>query len=113
MQILLTTMLTGGFYIKKIPSWLTWIKYISFIYYGYNLLMKIEFQGRDLVDCGALGVGSGMEEEECKKVESLQDALSLAMDVEDSVWSDVLALMLMFVVVRFALYYVLKRKTSA
>ncbi|EIE22543.1 hypothetical protein COCSUDRAFT_16269, partial [Coccomyxa subellipsoidea C-169] len=41
--IMLTMMLVGGFYVTTIPVWIAWLKYLSFIYYGYNLLLKIEY----------------------------------------------------------------------
>ena len=30
----------GGFYISNIPVWISWLKYASFIFYSYNLLLK-------------------------------------------------------------------------
>ncbi|GMH34285.1 hypothetical protein BSKO_02119 [Bryopsis sp. KO-2023] len=116
--MMLTMMLTGGFYIRKIPGWLKWLKYCSFIFYGYNLLMKVEFSGRSFEDCGGLGVdaidvdpsGDGT----CIPVTtSLKEALSLAVDVDQSVLVDVLALLGALFVLRVALYEVLKRKTRS
>lgn len=43
---MLTIMLVGGFYVRQIPIWISWLKYLSFIYWGWNLLLKIEFSGR-------------------------------------------------------------------
>lgn len=37
---------SSGFYVAGIPVWISWIKYISFIFYGFNLLQKIEFGQR-------------------------------------------------------------------
>ena len=31
---------------KGIPVWVSWIKYVSIIYWGWNLLLKIEFSNR-------------------------------------------------------------------
>jgi len=42
----------GGFYLANIPAWIAWLKYLSFVYFGYNLLLKAEFRGRTLWDCG-------------------------------------------------------------
>lgn len=44
----------GGFYVTTIPVWIAWLKYLSFIYYGYNLLLKIEYVDRTLYDCSGL-----------------------------------------------------------
>jgi hypothetical protein len=44
-------MQVGGFYVTTIPIWIAWLKYLSFVYYGYNLLLKIEYAGLTLWDC--------------------------------------------------------------
>ena len=31
---------------KGIPVWVSWIKYVSIIYWSWNLLLKIEFSNR-------------------------------------------------------------------
>lgn len=41
----------GGFYVNLIPVWIAWAKYVSFLYYGYNLLLKVEYSGRTFYDC--------------------------------------------------------------
>ena len=38
------TLVLGGFYTQKIPSWLTWAKYLSPISYSYNILTRVEFE---------------------------------------------------------------------
>ncbi|PKC04410.1 hypothetical protein RhiirA5_422285 [Rhizophagus irregularis] len=35
--------LLGGFYVKQLPTGLTWLKYLSFLKYSYSLLMQIQF----------------------------------------------------------------------
>ena len=30
----------AGFFVQDIPNWIGWLKYLSFIYYGYNTLLK-------------------------------------------------------------------------
>ncbi len=30
---MLTFVLVGGFYVKEVPGWIGWIKYLSFIYW--------------------------------------------------------------------------------
>eukprot|EP00198_Chlamydomonas_reinhardtii_P001397 XP_001690733.1 predicted protein [Chlamydomonas reinhardtii] len=37
---MLSTMLVGGYYVRGIPVWISWLKYVSFIYWGWNLLLK-------------------------------------------------------------------------
>ena len=41
----------GGFYVTTIPIWIAWLKYLSFVYYAYDLLLKIEYAGRTMYDC--------------------------------------------------------------
>ena len=31
----------GSFFVANIPAWIAWLKYVSFVYYGYNLLLKV------------------------------------------------------------------------
>ena len=31
----------AGFFVQDIPDWIGWLKYVSFIYYGYNTLLKV------------------------------------------------------------------------
>jgi hypothetical protein len=38
-------LLAGGFYVRNIPVWISWMKYLSFIYWAWNLTLKIEFGG--------------------------------------------------------------------
>lgn len=42
--VILTFLLVGGYYVRSIPIWIGWIRYISFIYWGFNLLLKIQFR---------------------------------------------------------------------
>ncbi len=34
----------AGFFVQSIPDWIGWLKYLSFIYYGYNTLLKVRLQ---------------------------------------------------------------------
>ncbi|KAL3156013.1 hypothetical protein ABBQ32_013001 [Trebouxia sp. C0010 RCD-2024] len=36
----LTMILVAGFFVQDIPDWIGWLKYLSFVYYGYNTLLK-------------------------------------------------------------------------
>lgn len=52
---MLVFVLTGGFYVHKVPACMAWIKYTSFTYYCYRLLINIQYgDGRaawSLLDC--------------------------------------------------------------
>mmetsp|Transcript_14464 Transcript_14464/g.41162 ORF Transcript_14464/g.41162 Transcript_14464/m.41162 type:complete len:91 (-) Transcript_14464:74-346(-) len=39
-------MLTGGFFVKDIPVWLSWISYLSYIQYAWDALINIHLKGR-------------------------------------------------------------------
>jgi hypothetical protein len=41
--IMLSTVLTGGFYFDKTPSWLGWTKKVSFVNHAYSMLLKIQY----------------------------------------------------------------------
>lgn len=43
---MLTMVLTGGFFVTSMPVWISWFKYLSFIFYGFGLLLHIEFKDR-------------------------------------------------------------------
>ena len=34
-----------------IPVWIGWIRYISFIYYGFGMLLHHEYHGRTIYSC--------------------------------------------------------------
>ncbi|KAI4378514.1 hypothetical protein MLD38_015982 [Melastoma candidum] len=40
--IVMTFMLSGGFFIKRVPVFVSWIRYVSFNYHTYKLLLKIQ-----------------------------------------------------------------------
>ncbi|GAB2290006.1 ABC transporter G member 22, partial [Dionaea muscipula] len=39
----MTFMLSGGFFIKNVPRFMSWVRYVSFNYHTYILLSKIQF----------------------------------------------------------------------
>jgi uncharacterized protein involved in cysteine biosynthesis len=46
--VMLTFVLTGGYFVQAIPVWISWLKYLSFIFYGFGLLLHIEYNGRTI-----------------------------------------------------------------
>lgn len=40
----MTFMLAGGFFVKKVPIFVSWIRYLSFNYHTYKLLLKIQYE---------------------------------------------------------------------
>ncbi|XP_043692959.1 ABC transporter G family member 22-like [Telopea speciosissima] len=39
----MTFMLAGGFFVKRVPDFVSWIRYISFNYHTYRLLLKVQY----------------------------------------------------------------------
>ena len=42
-------MLTAGFLISDMPSWIEWVKYLSFIRYSYQICLAVQFSGKTYV----------------------------------------------------------------
>ncbi|UZO17949.1 uncharacterized protein OCT59_009278 [Rhizophagus irregularis] len=40
---MLVSMLAGGFYVRHLPTGLTWLKYFSYVRYSYSLLLQTQF----------------------------------------------------------------------
>ncbi|TKY47059.1 ABC transporter G family member 26 [Spatholobus suberectus] len=67
--ILMLFLLTGGYYVQShlgktltpisivqhIPKFMRWLKYLSFMYYGFRLLLKVQYSGDQLYDCESKG----------------------------------------------------------
>ncbi|KAG1363227.1 putative ABC transporter G family member 22 [Cocos nucifera] len=41
--IIMTFMLARGFFVQKVPSFMSWIRYLSFNHHAYRLLLKIQY----------------------------------------------------------------------
>ncbi|KAK2440902.1 ABC transporter G family member [Trifolium repens] len=53
--VLMLFLLTGGYYVQHIPKFMQWLKYLSFMYYGFRLLLKVQYSGDELYDCESRG----------------------------------------------------------
>ncbi|KAH7568028.1 hypothetical protein JRO89_XS07G0218100 [Xanthoceras sorbifolium] len=94
--IVMTFMLSGGFFIKEVPLFMSWVRYMSFNHHSYRLLMKIQY------NCS----GSGPESGYCES--PLMRELRL-----DEGGREVGALMAMIIGYRLLAYIFLRRmKTS-
>ncbi|QDZ19373.1 G-family ABC transporter [Chloropicon primus] len=49
--LMLTIMLTGGFFVRTTPAWMSWAKYLSYIMYGWSAMVKLHLRGA-LAKCG-------------------------------------------------------------
>ncbi|GBF97037.1 ABC transporter G family member [Raphidocelis subcapitata] len=118
--IMLTFLLVGGYYARNIPVWIGWLRYLSFLFWGFNILTKIQFRRYDYYDCGTtVGAGStrGVSSAElaatpgCTRVEDLQRTLGLPAPPQQPAWPDALVLIAMLVALRLAAFFVLRVKT--
>ncbi|OIT00942.1 PREDICTED: ABC transporter G family member 25 [Nicotiana attenuata] len=66
---MLAFVLTGGFYVHKVPACLAWIKYISTTFYCYRLLINVQYgEGKEISDM--LGCShQGTDRVSCKFIE--------------------------------------------
>ncbi|XP_010911944.2 ABC transporter G family member 22 isoform X2 [Elaeis guineensis] len=50
--IIMTFMLAGGFFVQRVPFFMSWIRYLSFNYHTYRLLLKIQYSCSSLDNSG-------------------------------------------------------------
>ncbi|XP_015108962.1 ATP-binding cassette sub-family G member 4 [Diachasma alloeum] len=95
--------LFSGFFIKytAMPSYLSWLSYLSFIRYGFEGAMLTVFgYNRPRLKC---------REAYCHYREPKKFLEEMAMD-KSAYWLDAVALLAMLIVLRFSTYFVLKLK---
>nr|GEV83862.1 ABC transporter G family member 26 [Tanacetum cinerariifolium] len=99
--ILMLFLLTGGYYVQHIPQFMQWLKYISFMYHGFRLLLKVQYTGDELYDCESIGG--------CRPLQSSPsfDTVNL-----NGGWKEVWMLLGMGLVYRLLAYICLRRKIS-
>ncbi|XP_074572659.1 ABC transporter G family member 22-like isoform X2 [Curcuma longa] len=39
----MTFMLAGGFFVKRVPAFISWLRFLSFNYHSYRLLLKVQY----------------------------------------------------------------------
>ncbi|XP_051152388.1 ABC transporter G family member 22 isoform X2 [Andrographis paniculata] len=42
--MVMTFMLAGGFFVKNVPVFISWLRYLSFNYHTYKLLLKVQYE---------------------------------------------------------------------
>ncbi|KXZ52591.1 hypothetical protein GPECTOR_9g636 [Gonium pectorale] len=123
---MLSTMLVGGYYVRGIPVWISWLKYASFIYWGWNLLLKVEFRHRpfgcDLItgstDAAAGAGGESVIAAAAKLTLESGSSCQVAqaglyqINVNEAVTLDVCILIAMLIFLRICIYYALAYKTT-
>nr|XP_009799080.1 PREDICTED: ABC transporter G family member 22-like isoform X1 [Nicotiana sylvestris]XP_009799081.1 PREDICTED: ABC transporter G family member 22-like isoform X1 [Nicotiana sylvestris]XP_016440365.1 PREDICTED: ABC transporter G family member 22-like isoform X1 [Nicotiana tabacum]XP_016440366.1 PREDICTED: ABC transporter G family member 22-like isoform X1 [Nicotiana tabacum] len=56
---LMTFMLSGGFFVKEVPRFISWVRYISINYHTYRLLLKIQYNSLGCSTYGSVVPESG------------------------------------------------------
>lgn len=51
--IMLSFLLAGGFYIQRVPRFISWVKYLSVSQYTYKLMLISQYKATDTYRCGA------------------------------------------------------------
>ncbi|XP_058210112.1 ABC transporter G family member 26 [Rhododendron vialii] len=100
--VLMLFLLTGGYYVQHIPKFMRWMKYVSFMYYGFRLLLKVQYSGDELYDCESKGG--------CRSLQSSPsfDTVNLSGGLEE-VW----VLLAMALGYRLCAYICLRRRINA
>ncbi|XP_055819828.1 ABC transporter G family member 14-like [Solanum dulcamara] len=47
----LVFLIAGGYYIQQIPPFILWLKYLSYSYYSYKLLLGVQYNDNDYYEC--------------------------------------------------------------
>lgn len=125
--IMLTFVLTGGYFVLNIPVWIDWVKYLSFIYYSLGLILYLQFDAGntplyacyDTVD-GATCQSVDVENDPstnglCERVTNLQNSLGISQDIvsQSVAIRNGMILLAFLIVLRVAVYFVLRSKTSS
>ncbi|KAM7499024.1 hypothetical protein LguiA_023438 [Lonicera macranthoides] len=99
--VLMLFLLTGGYYVQHIPKFMQWLKYVSFMYYGFRLLLKVQYTGDELYECESRGG--------CRTLQTSPsfDTVNLKGGLKE-VW----VLMAMAVAYRICAYICLRRKIN-
>ncbi|GFP81527.1 ABC transporter g family member 14 [Phtheirospermum japonicum] len=90
-------LVAGGYYIRHIPPFIAWLKYLSYSYYCYRLLLGAQYNEDDYYECGK-GVYC--------RVADYPPVKSVGLS---RLWVDVSAMMVMLVGYRVVAYLALHR----
>ncbi|XP_058221873.1 ABC transporter G family member 14-like [Rhododendron vialii] len=93
----LVFLIAGGYYIQQIPPFIVWLKYLSYSYYCYKLLLGVQYNEDDVYEC-TQGVYCRVADFPAVKSVGL-----------DNWWIDVSILALMLVSYRLVAYLALHR----
>ncbi|KAL7159756.1 hypothetical protein ABFS83_01G049200 [Erythranthe nasuta] len=90
-------LIAGGYYVRHIPPFISWLKYLSYSYYCYRLLLGVQYDEDDFYECEK-GVYCRVADYPAIKSVGLSD-----------LWVDVSIMMVMLVGYRLIAYLALQR----
>ncbi|KAE8727435.1 ABC transporter G family member 14 [Hibiscus syriacus] len=93
----LVFLIAGGYYVQQIPSFIVWLKYLSYSYYCYKLLLGVQYDEDDVYECS---------KGELCRVGDLPAIKSMGLN---HLWIDVAIMALMLVGYRLVAYIALHR----
>ncbi|CAL0316820.1 unnamed protein product [Lupinus luteus] len=93
---MLVFLLAGGYYIHHMPTFIAWLKYISFSHFCYKLMVGVQYSVNEFYECGP-----GLH---CR----VRDFPSIKCLDLDNMWEDVAALIVMMVGYRILAYLALR-----
>lgn len=89
------------FWLQHIPKFMQWLKYLSFLWYGFRLLLKVQYSGDDLYECESKGG--------CR---TLQSSPTFDMVNLDGGMKEVWVLLAMAICYRICAYFCLRKRIS-
>ncbi|KAG5248587.1 ABC transporter family member [Salix suchowensis] len=93
----LVFLIAGGYYVQHIPPFIVWLKYLSYSYYSYKLLLGVQYNEDDYYECS--------ERVMCR-VGDFPSVKSMGLN---HLWVDVAIMALMLVGYRLVAYLALHR----
>ncbi|XP_059498708.1 uncharacterized protein LOC125449520 isoform X2 [Stegostoma tigrinum] len=109
---MLTTLLLGGFYIQRLPAWLTWAQYFAFVLYPFHVMLSVEFSDDHSILCKA----ENSAYHHCNLARNTtnssvyipRDEILAFFNVTLPIWANILILLLFMVAFRLACYLLLR-----
>ncbi|KAL7150564.1 hypothetical protein ABFS83_05G121200 [Erythranthe nasuta] len=93
----LVFLIAGGYYVRQIPPFIVWLKYLSYSYYCYKLLLGVHYTENDYYECA--------EKVYCR-VSDYPAVKSVGLT---NLWMDMLVMLLMLIGYRLVAYRALHR----
>ncbi|XP_047339230.1 ABC transporter G family member 14-like [Impatiens glandulifera] len=93
----LVFLIAGGYYVRQIPPFIVWLKYLSYSYYCYKLLLGVQYSEDEVYECS--------KGEYCR----VADFPAVSSVGLSHMWLDVAVMALMLIGYRFLAYLALNR----